>query len=70
MKNKFKEGDKICYKLYPDIYIGIISYVSIFEDDVIYSIFTSKEWIEKFSFGGNFNSTVEFERNLELYIEK
>ena len=70
MKNKFKEEDKICYKLYPDIYIGTISYVSIFEDDVIYNIFTSKEWIKKFSFGENVNSTVEFERNLELYIEK
>ena len=70
MKNKFKEGDKICYKLYPDIYIGIISYVSIFEDDVIYNIFTSKESIEQSSIRENVNSTVEFERNLELYIEK
>lgn len=68
MQNKFNIGDRVCYKLYPDTCIGIISYITICGDDVIYNIFPSTEWIRVFSMGEKSSPIVEFERNLTAYV--
>lgn len=76
-KYDFKEGDKVCYKLFPNIYIGYVS------PDVKYSIglmfdgkeskqipiFTSDNWAKHFGHGICPNTLHVDENEIMLYKE-